>query len=392
MKLRRVLFVHDGPLLIDSEGWYYGVSFHNGLIERYTFFGDSVSFLMRKKSVPTAEKGNYNLIDHPAFQFIEIPDFKSIKTYFKKRVAKSIIEEAVKNHDVIIVRLPSAAGSIAFNHAKKYGKPVLVESVACVFDALWNYNWKGKLLAHFKYLQNRQLMKQATHTIYVTNEFLQSRYPSNGKSIGCSDVVLKEFDGDVLKRRIQKIKEREEGKPLVIGTVAALNVPYKGQADVIKAVGKLRKQGVKVIYKLVGQGSSFQLEKAIKESGVEDCVEIVGPLPHNNVFDFLDKIDIYIQPSRQEGLPRAMVEAMSRACFMMGANTAGIPELIEDQFVFDAGNIKQINEIILRVDQDLLVQQAKRNFNEAKKFQASELNSRRISFYNEFMNDHDIKY
>lgn len=388
---RKILFVHDGPLLYDeNKGEYLAVHYNNKIVERYSYFGSQVSFLMRKKGISSVEKKNYSVIDHPAFQFIEIPNFKSISAYHKKREAKSIIEKAVQNHDVIIVRLPSAAGTIAFRYAKKYDKPILVESVACVFDALWNYNWKGKLLAHFKYHQNRRLMKQATHTIYVTNEFLQSRYPTNGKSVGCSDVVLKEFDKNVLSRRLQKIERRDEGKPLVLGTVAALDVPYKGQADVIRAVGRLKKQGVKVIYKLVGQGNPSSLEKAVKESEVEDRVEIIGPLPHDKVFDFLDKIDVYIQPSRQEGLPRAMIEALSRGCLTTGANTAGIPELIEDEYVFEAGDLEEIASILTNITDQTLRTQAKRNVEEAKKYEGETLNEKRLKFYETFLDDHGL--
>lgn len=388
---RNVLFVHDGPMLYNErQDAYMAVHYNNKIVDRYSVFGDKVSFLMRKKCIDQDEKENYSGIDHPAFHFIEVPNYKSIKAYYKKREAKKIIEKAVQHHDVIIVRLPSANGTIAFHYAKKYNKPILVESVACVFDALWNYNWKGKLQAHFKYYQKRKLMKQATHTIYVTNEFLQSRYPTDGKSIGCSDVVLNEFDEDVVNRRINKIEQRKKEQPLVLGTVAALNVPYKGQADVIKAVGVLKNRGIEVVYKLVGQGDPARLEKTIKEFGVEEHVEIIGPLPHEKVFDFMDEIDVYIQPSRQEGLPRAMVEAMSRACLVTGANTAGIPELIEHKFVFEAGDTNQINSIINSIGGNMMKEQAKRNFNEAKKYRTSVLNQKRKSFYEEFMDDYKI--
>ncbi|MBK8681415.1 MAG: hypothetical protein IPN31_05830 [Bacteroidetes bacterium] len=40
MKNRRVLFVHDGPLYIDSEGQYYSVHFTDKLIEQYLKLGD----------------------------------------------------------------------------------------------------------------------------------------------------------------------------------------------------------------------------------------------------------------------------------------------------------------------------------------------------------------
>jgi glycosyltransferase involved in cell wall biosynthesis len=388
--MNTTLFVHDGPMMYDpGTGCYFAVHYNNEIVNRYLHFGDEVTFLMRKKVIGSASHDNFSKMSHEKFNFNKIPDFKSIQSYLKKGEAKQIIRDAVEKSDVILARIPSAAGTIAFNYARELNKPVLVECVACVFDALWNYNWKGKLLAHYKYYQMKNVLKRATHTIYVTSEFLQSRYPTDGKAIGCSDVVLKPLTDDVLEARLQKVKNRRE-KPLVVGTVAALNVPYKGQGDVIKAIGKLKAEGFRVEYKLVGQGDASHLKNLIKKYDIGDRIEIVGPLKHDEVFTFLDDIDVYIQPSRQEGLPRAMVEAMSRACLVMGANTAGIPELIEDKFVFEAGDTNRMNDIILGLESGIMINQAKRNFNEAKKYQASVLNRKRISFYDEFMNDYEI--
>ena len=45
-----------------------------------------------------------------------------------------------------------------------------------------------------------------------------------------------------------------------------------------------------------------------------------------------DNIDVFIMPSLQEGLPRSMVEAMSRGCNVIGSRVGGIPELLDDNF------------------------------------------------------------
>lgn len=387
---QRVLFVHDGPMIYNNEsGSFYGVHYNDKIVERYSFFGDKVSFLMRVEKRSGLDSEHYSEITHDNFRFIEVPNFKSLRSYAKKKEAENIIMNAVDSHDMVIIRLPSAAGTIAFKHAMKTGKPVLVEFVACVFDALWNYNWQGKLLAHYKYYRYRQLMKRATHTIYVTNEFLQRRYPTKGKSIGCSDVVLKPISKDILDSRLKKIDEHGES-PLVLGTVAALNVTYKGQGDVIKAIGQLKKNGFDFKYRLVGQGDSSRLMKLINKHKVEDSVEIIGPLKHDEVFNFLDKIDLYIQPSKQEGLPRAVIEAMSRACPSIGARTAGIPELIPSELVFKPGAIQEIIDLLQNLSEERLHEYATDCFSEAKKFQEELLDEKRIRFYKEFKNDFNL--
>jgi len=387
MKNRKVLFVHDGPMYYNPQNkTYFGIHYDDKLVYRYTFFGQKVTFLMRLKTIEHEESKKYNLIKSPQFSFVKIPNFKSIKSYLiNLGPARKIIEAAVEEHDIIIVRLPSSAGVIALKKAREINKPVLVEFVACVFDALWNYDWRGKLMAHYKLYKYRELMKHNAYTIYVTKKFLQSRYPSSGKSIGCSDVEIPALNENILEKRLKKIKGSKV--PYVLGTVAALDVPYKGQKDVIRAIGLLKKQGIFIKYKLVGQGETGDLEKAIINSDVNDLVEIIGPLPHDEIFDFFENIDIYIQPSKQEGLPRALVEAMSKACPALGARTAGIPELIPEECIFKPGDIDQICNKLKDIDQFCLENQATLNFNVSKDYEAEKLENRRRGFYYQFLKD-----
>lgn len=381
---KKVLFVHDGPILGNKDQTvFYGVHYNDEIIERYSYFGSTVSFLMRYQQIEDSEAVRYSKITHPSFNFIDLPNFKSIRTYHKKANSTAIIKKAVQDHDVIILRLPSAAGAIAYEYAKSINKPILIEMVACVYDALWNYDWRGKLLANYKLKKYQVILKNASHVIYVTNEFLQKRYPTKGKSIGCSDVVLKDLDTTVLKKRLLKIENLQE--PLVLGTVAAIDVPYKGQADVINVIAKSNKK--KLHYKIVGQGNSNTLQNLVDQNQLQNEVKILGSLSHDQVFEFIDAIDIYIQPSKQEGLPRAVIEAMSRACPVIGSNIAGIPELINKAALFEAGNLVKITNLLTQIDKNTLRQWAVENFDNAAAFKRETLDVKRKHFYEQFKHD-----
>ena len=64
---------------------------------------------------------------------------------------------------------------------------------------------------------------------------------------------------------MEKIKTKKEDEPIVLGTAAAIDVPYKGQAYVIEAISKLNKQGYNYEYQLIGTGDKTRLEKIAKE-------------------------------------------------------------------------------------------------------------------------------
>ncbi|MFR9276345.1 glycosyltransferase [Finegoldia magna] len=83
---------------------------------------------------------------------------------------------------------------------------------------------------------------------------------------------------------------------------------------------------------LQGGGNQDYLLSIAKTYHVEDRVIFWGRLSPEKVQEWMDKVDIYIQPSLQEGLPRSVIEAMSRGCLVLGART-GIPELLDPRFV-----------------------------------------------------------
>ena len=90
-------------------------------------------------------------------------------------------------------------------------------------------------------------------------------------------------------------------------------------------------------------------------------------LPHSEVFIELRNIDIYVQPSLQEGLPESVVEAMSLGCPVIGSNVGGIPELINQDMIFKKKNSNQLANIIENITKEKLIIEAKNNFEKAKR-------------------------
>ena len=106
------------------------------------------------------------------------------------------------------------------------------------------------------------------------------------------------------------------------------------------------------------------------------------------VFKILDEVDIYIQPSLQEGLPRSVIEAMSRGCPVIGARTAGIPELIAPECVVKRKSVSEIAQAVCRIaNPDKMAELAKQNFENAKDYLDSVLSERRNNYYQEVMKD-----
>ena len=96
-------------------------------------------------------------------------------------------------------------------------------------------------------------------------------------------------------------------------------------------------------------------------------------------------MDVYIQPSLQEGLPRALLEAMSRGLPCIGSNAGGIPELLEKKMIFKKRNVKQLCKILKNLNKEELINSANYNFKKSKLYNLSYLNNKRNNFYDKIL-------
>lgn len=371
----KMLFVHDHKFRRIDKDIYSPGGLSNEILSRYTdMFGEVV--VSARIIEETTAKKTYSRIENPNVRITDSNDLYAL----------------AKEADCLVIRLPSIKGYIAEEIASKIGKPFLVEVVGCVWDSYWNYGIKGRIAAPFAYLLMKYEVKKSKYTLYVTQEFLQKRYPCKGLTIGVSDVELPSIDESVLNNRKNRIYQTK--KKIIIGTIAAIDVPYKGHEYVIKALNSIReKLKVEVEYQMVGGGEKERLKKIASECNVENMVKFVGSLPHDKVFGWLDSIDYYIQPSLQEGLCRSLVEAMSRGLPCLASDVGGNFECITQDYIFTTANKKripsQISELLCRlVSNDKSVIEAEKNYLRAKEFfNKLVLEKRRSDFYGSFIKE-----
>lgn len=383
----RILFAHDHIFKMDEKGQLYsGGSFSEKVFQRYLKICDELVIVGRMEYINSSDSNKYNLISADEIKFIGVDNIKTIKGVIKKGKVQSQINNIVRECDAVIGRT-STLGLMAVKAAEMYQKPYLMEIVGCSFDSYWNYgNLLGKIYAPYSFLKTRRYVKRSRFNIYVTNEFLQNRYPTHGTSIGCSNVILKKTDEQVLKNRLDKIKKSKGAEKLVIGTAAAIDVRYKGQQYVIEALAELAKQGYDFEYQLAGGGNTLYLEKIAEEFGIRNKIMFLGSIPHDKIFGWFDNLDLYIQPSQTEGLPRAVIEAMSRGCPVIVSNVGGMPELIEEKYLFKKSNSKDLATKIRNMitENGEMVEQAKRNFYFSKNYTEEVLEKRRNDFLQTF--------
>ena len=380
-----ILFCHDGPVNCDENERYYSIGFNDKLLDRYAaVFGNVgiVTRVDRTNAISTYTQTDKLTVDK--YRVIEYPNYLTLRGIFaNKSNSTKELEDEISQCDALIIRLPSFLGSKCVRIARKYQKPFLIELVGCPWDSLRNHGLSGKILAPYMCLMTKHQVKKASDVLYVTSEFLQRRYPTQGRQIGCSDVELQSNDQNML---CNKSENQREEKKIIIGTVGKIDLKYKGHATVIKAIKEMKAQGYNVQYQIVGPGDKSYLENCATKNNVIDNVVFTGSMGHDKIFEWLDTIDIYIQPSLTEGMPRALIEAMSRGCPCIASNAGGMPELLEEKFIFPKGNVGQLVKILLNAPQNGLYAQGVRNKEFTKQFSPDVLREKRLAFYQGFQN------
>ena len=393
----KILFIQGGSRLKqDTEGnWYTDPNFNDDVWKRYVDLADSLTILLRReRKIYTKEYAlqKFNkVLDDSRIRIVPLVDFTESKLsmlnpFIYKEIKKVIFAE-VQKADKCFIRSGSHYTRVAYDACIKYHKPYLFEATGFAYESFSHHSFIGRIIANKVENDYRLMAHDAVQATYVTSEALQKRYPcASGKMIGVSNVQLSALDDSILTKRLKKIQNRQSSDTLVLGTAAFLDVKWKGQYLVIKALAELKRQGyTNFRYELLGMGTGQELIKLAESLGVKDEVKVIGAVPHSKVFEWLDSLDIYIQPSFQEGLCRAIIEAMSRGLPVVCSNTGGNYELIDNDYIFDCGDYNKMSSLLIDI-QDHLSEQSKKNFEESKKYEKSMLDSRRKAFFREFVN------
>lgn len=120
-------------------------------------------------------------------------------------------------------------------------------------------------------------------------------------------------------------------QPLNICCVGSMD-GRKGQELLIEAMEKIQVVSPnRCLLHLIGGGPlKDDLERYAVSLGVADRIIFYGI--RNDVQQILQRMDIFILPSKSEGMPMSMIEALRQGMFVMGTDTGAIPEMMTPEF------------------------------------------------------------
>lgn len=247
------------------------------------------------------------------------------------------ISELCEASDIFLFPSAQEGLSVALMEAMASGLPCIVSDIRGNTDLITNgvggfcvgyqdiNEWaeKIKLLVLDKTTQekmgkaNREKIKN--YSIERVEKILKGNVYSGGVK-HLRKVVLAVRAGQL--RKELNIKNSD----MVLISVGELN-SNKNHEVVIKALAQLHNSEIK--YVICGQGELKEyLEQLAEKLGVENCVKLLGY--RNDVPELLTMADVFVFPSKREGLPVALIEAMASGLPVICRDIRGNRDLVVD--------------------------------------------------------------
>jgi glycosyltransferase involved in cell wall biosynthesis len=128
--------------------------------------------------------------------------------------------------------------------------------------------------------------------------------------------------------------------------------PQKGQAEIPAAIAAVAANHPGISVVMVGDGESrAAIEREIARTGTGDRIKLVGWRTNAEVRRRIDETRALLLPSRAEGLPIVIMEALAMGRPVIATRIAGIPELVDEKcgWLIEPGDAEGLAQAIGQV-------------------------------------------
>jgi glycosyltransferase involved in cell wall biosynthesis len=392
--MRLVIAVEDRLFQVGSIFYSHNLSYES-FWKRYLSVFDTVTVIARVIEGDSVPDG-WGVVNKNNVEIAALPQYHGPYQYvLKMRNIKSIISRALRQDDAVILRVPGNIGTQVWNLLEP-GRPYGVEVIGNPWDVFAPSSIRSIIRPYARWLWTRNLKKQckgAAAVAYVTRDTLQRCFPASPDAFttyySSIELGAAELRKDLSERltAISAIPARLAGEypPVRLGFVGSFSQTHKLPDVHIKVLAQCVAKGANVTLEMIGDGKMLTgMKKLAEQLGVAKRIVFRGILPAGkSIWEAMDKFDLFLNATASEGLPRVVIEAMSRGCPCIASSVGGTPELLEQSYLVPPGDVNSLAETILRVlaDPESMDKAVERNLRIARDYCADKLQPRRQAFY-----------
>lgn len=383
----KVFVVGNAHLYKDVNGDYYSPSIYSyDFLKRYLNVFETVKFAGKVRSSEGVDLAACNKVNGPNVEIAELPWFQGIKQMIKKfGEIKKVFRDACGDCDCFIFRIAQLESFVAYKYGRIKNKPFAVEIVNDPETFIDMPSIMKKYSVHMV----KKMAREANGAAYVTEEYLQRKYPTATKNDRKHKFQAYYSSIDLSKNDLfdTPVAYSSEKPFRIIHVSNAINSDIKGHTTLIRAFELISKGHENSELVFIGDGSKLNdYKQMVISAGLRDKVKFLGRLSSkSSILNELRASNLMILPTKMEGLPRTIIEAMAVGLPCLSTPVAGIPELLDGEYLFSPNDyIGFANKTLeLIKDPDQLNSMGQRNLLKASEYTSDELEPRRTHFYEE---------
>ena len=291
---------------------------------------------------PEAMKTRRKMLDDLGCRVIETASLRKIFNISELSKAYKQLKHEVETNRYEIVHTQSPIGGVICRLACRKARKLYGTKV--IYAAHGFHFFKGAPLKNWLVFYNvEKYCSKFTDLLITIN---QEDY-KNAQKFKAKEVVYVPGAGVDTNKFVASADGRErirkelgiDDETTVLLSVGEL-IPRKNHVEVLEALKQMKDAGkdYKIKYLIAGRGKiAKELQDKINELGLQEQVQMLGF--RSDVADVFAASDIYVFPSHQEGLPVALMEAMSVGMPVVCSRIRGNVDLIEEGvggYLFDS--------------------------------------------------------
>jgi len=339
---------------------------------------DSVTIAARVADVAVVSS-SFVQVEGPYLRVAPLPSYIGPFGYFRaRRQLRSAFRALIqsRHYDVYLARQPGIISGDLVQELREAGLPWISEIVGDPHEVFATGASTHPLRAIFRRSLREQQCRVAQDALGVmyVSQALATDYATKGLSIIASDVELTDDSFRFPPA------ERVAG-PFRLALIGSMEQPYKGIDTALAVLAALRQRGRAITLTVIGDGRlKTSLMAQATALGLSDSVNWLGMLAAGHeVRAALRQIDLYIQPSRTEGMPRALLEACAWGLPALATPVGGIPDVLAPSQLVPVGDVTAWTTAIARLQDDpaLLALLAQQNHRHVKLWHVDVMNTAR---------------
>jgi glycosyltransferase involved in cell wall biosynthesis len=284
--------------------------------------------------------------DGAGIRFYGLPEWNARRAVVRIPKILRIARQAVAECDAVWLHSPSVEADMVYLWARRFNKPICLE---CRGDQVLSQAYWVKrgarpanLLSTYFNRQFQRHLKHAWGCIFVAEQLCglyKDEFPRGTRAEVISDARI----GDRYFKEPRAFTG-SNGRTIRLVNVGRLET-QKDQATLIKAFSMVESSGlVNCELHLVGDGPlRLELEQLAAALHIEEKVIFHGFIPWGvALFRLYDGMDLFVLSSINEGMPRALLEAMACGLPCISTAVSGASELLPSEALVPIGQADRL--------------------------------------------------